>query len=80
MSAPLAEASDKVNDDIKVAVICCPWPQYQEAPFAVATNVLAAWPWLTPRATDQRFACNLFMLMLDVKLVCFFICRRGLFR
>jgi hypothetical protein len=31
------------RNDIKLAVICCPWPQYKEARFAPATPVLAAW-------------------------------------
>jgi len=31
------------RDDIKLAVICCPWPQYKEARFAPTTRVLAAW-------------------------------------
>ena len=31
------------RNDIKLAVICCPWPQYKEAKFNPATRVLAAW-------------------------------------
>ena len=31
------------REEIKLAVICCPWPQYKEARFAAATRVLAAW-------------------------------------
>jgi UDPglucose 6-dehydrogenase len=31
------------RDDIKLAVICCPWPQYKQVKFAAATRVLAAW-------------------------------------
>jgi len=29
--------------DIKVAVICCPWPQYRQVKFAPETKVLAPW-------------------------------------
>lgn len=29
--------------EIKLAVICCPWPQYQRLKFAPATRVLAMW-------------------------------------
>ena len=31
------------REEIKLAVICCPWPQYKEVKFATATRVLAAW-------------------------------------
>lgn len=31
------------HEEIKLAVICCPWPQYKEVKFAAATRVLAAW-------------------------------------
>ena len=31
------------RNDIKLAVICCPWPQYKEVKFAATTRVLAAW-------------------------------------
>lgn len=31
------------RDDIKLAVICCPWPQYKEVKFSATTSVLAAW-------------------------------------
>jgi UDPglucose 6-dehydrogenase len=31
------------RNDIKLAVICCPWPQYKEVKFTATTNVLAAW-------------------------------------
>ena len=30
-------------EEIKLAVICCPWPQYKEVKFAKTTRVLAAW-------------------------------------
>jgi UDPglucose 6-dehydrogenase len=29
--------------DIKLAVICCPWPQYREVKFAPGTKVLTPW-------------------------------------
>ena len=31
------------RSDIKLAVICCPWPQYKDLKFATTTRVLAAW-------------------------------------
>jgi len=31
------------RDEIKLAVICCPWPQYKQVKFAPGTRVLAAW-------------------------------------
>ncbi len=31
------------RNDIKLAVICCPWPRYKEVKFTATTNVLAAW-------------------------------------
>ncbi len=31
------------RNEVKLAVICCPWPQYKEAKSAPATRVLAAW-------------------------------------
>jgi UDPglucose 6-dehydrogenase len=29
--------------DIRLAVICCPWPQYKQVQFAARTHVLATW-------------------------------------
>ena len=29
--------------DVKLAVICCPWPQYKQLKFAPGTRVFAAW-------------------------------------
>jgi len=42
------EVIEKLNTlstrkEIKLAVICCPWPQYKKAKFSTATRVLAAW-------------------------------------
>jgi UDPglucose 6-dehydrogenase len=37
---PAAFAS---RNDIKLAVICCPWPQYKQVKFTATTSVLAAW-------------------------------------
>jgi UDPglucose 6-dehydrogenase len=31
------------RDDVDLAVICCPWPQYRSLKFAPSTNVLATW-------------------------------------
>ena len=31
------------RDDIKVAVICCPWPQYRSVKFAGGTTVFTLW-------------------------------------
>jgi UDPglucose 6-dehydrogenase len=31
------------RSDIKVAVLCCPWPQYKDVKFAPQTTVLAPW-------------------------------------
>lgn len=31
------------RDDVKVAVICCPWPQYQNLSFAKETKVITPW-------------------------------------
>src|SRR6266581_4954995 len=31
------------REDIKVAVICCPWPQYRTVKFAIGTKVLTPW-------------------------------------
>jgi UDPglucose 6-dehydrogenase len=31
------------RNEIKLAVICCPWPQYKEVKFAPGTQVFAAW-------------------------------------
>jgi UDPglucose 6-dehydrogenase len=31
------------RDDIKLAIICCPWPQYREVKFARNTAVLTPW-------------------------------------
>jgi UDPglucose 6-dehydrogenase len=31
------------RDDIKLAVICCPWPQYQSVKFAPGTKVFTPW-------------------------------------
>jgi UDPglucose 6-dehydrogenase len=42
------EALDDVDglsnrQDIQLAVICCPWPQYRELKFSPATKVLSTW-------------------------------------
>ena len=42
------EVIEKLNtlgtrNEIKLAVICCPWPQYKKLKFSAATRVLAAW-------------------------------------
>jgi UDPglucose 6-dehydrogenase len=29
--------------DIKLAVICCPWPQYRQVKFAPETKVFSPW-------------------------------------
>jgi UDPglucose 6-dehydrogenase len=36
---------NNLNDrnDIDVAVICCPWPQYRDLKFSLATKVLSTW-------------------------------------
>ncbi len=31
------------RDDIKLVVICCPWPEYRDAKFGPATAVLTPW-------------------------------------
>ena len=31
------------RDDIKVAVICCPWPQYRDLKFSAKTSVMTPW-------------------------------------
>ncbi|HTS16500.1 MAG TPA: nucleotide sugar dehydrogenase [Verrucomicrobiae bacterium] len=31
------------REDIALAVICCPWPQYKDVKFASSTKVLSAW-------------------------------------
>src|ERR1700719_622196 len=31
------------RDDVDVAVICCPWPQYRDLKFPTATKVLSTW-------------------------------------
>jgi UDP-glucose 6-dehydrogenase len=31
------------REDIKLAVICCPWPQYRSVKFAPGTKVLTPW-------------------------------------
>jgi UDPglucose 6-dehydrogenase len=31
------------RSNIKLAVICCPWPQYKEVKFAPGTRVLPMW-------------------------------------
>ncbi len=31
------------RNDVKVAVLCCPWPQYKNVTFAPGTTVLAPW-------------------------------------
>ena len=33
----------RTRKDLKLAVICCPWPQYKDLKFPRATRVLAAW-------------------------------------
>jgi UDPglucose 6-dehydrogenase len=33
----------KHNDKVKVAVICCPWPQYRSVKFHPATRVISPW-------------------------------------
>jgi len=32
-----------VREDVKVAVLCCPWPQYKALKFAPGTTVVAPW-------------------------------------
>jgi len=36
-------ASFASRADIKLAVICCPWPEYKDLKFASGTSVLQAW-------------------------------------
>jgi UDPglucose 6-dehydrogenase len=36
-------ASLSENGDVKVAVICCPWPQYRSVKFHANTKVIACW-------------------------------------
>jgi len=31
------------RDDVKVAVVCCPWPQYKSLSFAPGTKVISPW-------------------------------------
>ena len=31
------------REDIKLAVICCPWPQYRSVKFAPGTKVFTPW-------------------------------------
>jgi UDPglucose 6-dehydrogenase len=31
------------REDVKLAVICCPWPQYRSVKFAPGTKVLTPW-------------------------------------
>ena len=31
------------REDIKLAVICCPWPQYRAVKFAPGTKVMSSW-------------------------------------
>ena len=31
------------RNDVKVAVLCCPWPQYKTLKFAPNTTVVAPW-------------------------------------
>src|SRR5262249_46278016 len=31
------------RNDVKLAVICCPWPQYSSLKFSPATKVLTPW-------------------------------------
>lgn len=31
------------RSDVKVAVLCCPWPQYKALKFAPGTQVVAPW-------------------------------------
>jgi hypothetical protein len=31
------------RDDVGLAVICCPWPQYRSVKFSSATKVLTTW-------------------------------------
>jgi hypothetical protein len=33
----------EARDDIKLAVICCPWPKYRDVKFASNTMVLTPW-------------------------------------
>lgn len=36
-------AAFEKRDDVKVAVICCPWPQYKQVKFAHGTKVFTPW-------------------------------------
>ena len=36
-------ASLKDRSDIKLAVVCCPWPQYRALKFSAGTEVLDCW-------------------------------------
>ena len=40
LSDPMTLAT---RDDVKAAVLCCPWPQYKSVKFAPETKVLAPW-------------------------------------
>ena len=31
------------RSDVKLAVICCPWPQYRQMKFSPATRVITPW-------------------------------------
>lgn len=33
----------QARSDLKMAVICCPWPQYKDVKFSPSTRVMAAW-------------------------------------
>jgi hypothetical protein len=31
------------RQDVDLAVVCCPWPQYRDVKFSSATKVFATW-------------------------------------
>ena len=39
----LKNVNDLSKQDVDLAVICCPWPQYRGLKFSSATKVLATW-------------------------------------
>jgi UDPglucose 6-dehydrogenase len=40
----LADVNDlSKRQDVDLAVVCCPWPQYRDVKFSSATKVLATW-------------------------------------
>jgi len=38
-----ANAALASRKDVRVAVLCCPWPQYRDVRFAPGTAVVATW-------------------------------------